>query len=305
MSRRGRGGSRSRFGSNRWWDNKDDGGSGGSGTGAQGTFYSILNVKSSASTVEIKAAYRKLALKYHPDMRQAGDSGSGNGIDEAAAEEVFRQITEAYDTLKNDSKRREYDQTVRYGAGVQTSTPQYDKWHREARRAPRYPGKWGDEQSTDPRMHMRTEQERQESAAREARRANAKHTITKEHLRFRRQALRAAQKAHAGETTPSATDNDNDSFRSKNTSDGSGGRRNFCTQAHTINASVRVCSRSHAMAMAAASRNSVGLATVNMLQQGSRRAGCLRWVQPAVSLSMHYFMISSAAAVDSSSYGLG
>ena len=103
---RGRGGSRSRFGSNRWWDNKEgDGSGGGGGAVAEGTFYSILNVESTANTDEIKAAYRKLALKYHPDMRQASESESGNGSDEAAAEEARR---EAEIAMENQAGELDY-----------------------------------------------------------------------------------------------------------------------------------------------------------------------------------------------------
>lgn len=62
-------------------------------------YYKILGVKPSASMEEIKLAYRKLAKKYHPDRNQ------GN----PAAEEKFKQITEAYDMLSNSSKRAIYD----------------------------------------------------------------------------------------------------------------------------------------------------------------------------------------------------
>ncbi len=62
-------------------------------------YYQILGVDKSASQEDIKKAYRKLAMKYHPD-RNPGD---------AAAEMKFKQINEAYDTLKDEAKRREYD----------------------------------------------------------------------------------------------------------------------------------------------------------------------------------------------------
>lgn len=62
-------------------------------------YYDILGVQKTASTEEIKKAYRNLAFKYHPD-RNPGD---------AAAEEKFKKITEAYDVLGDDSKRRMYD----------------------------------------------------------------------------------------------------------------------------------------------------------------------------------------------------
>jgi molecular chaperone DnaJ len=63
-------------------------------------YYDVLGVSKSASDSEIKAAYRKLALKYHPD-RNPGDK---------AAEESFKEAAEAYDVLRDGQKRRIYDQ---------------------------------------------------------------------------------------------------------------------------------------------------------------------------------------------------
>lgn len=65
-------------------------------------YYEILEIEKSASKDVIKKAYRKMALKYHPD-RNAGDR---------EAEEKFKQISEAYEVLSDDSKREIYD---RYG----------------------------------------------------------------------------------------------------------------------------------------------------------------------------------------------
>ena len=61
--------------------------------------YSILEIEKGASKEEIKKAYRKLAMKYHPD-RNDGDK---------AAEEKFKEVNEAYSTLSDDSKRQQYD----------------------------------------------------------------------------------------------------------------------------------------------------------------------------------------------------
>ncbi len=66
-------------------------------------FYSLLNVARNASADEIKKAYRKLAMKFHPD-KNPGDK---------KAEERFKEISEAYEVLSDTKKREMYDQ---YGA---------------------------------------------------------------------------------------------------------------------------------------------------------------------------------------------
>jgi len=66
-------------------------------------YYDVLGVSRSASASEIKAAYRKLAKKFHPDA---------NRDDPKAAEEKFKQISEAYEVLMDSEKRSRYD---RYG----------------------------------------------------------------------------------------------------------------------------------------------------------------------------------------------
>src|SRR5688572_11848700 len=65
-------------------------------------FYSTLGVPKTASDDDIKKAYRKLAMTYHPDR----NNGSRD------AEEKFKEITEAYDVLRDPNKRAMYD---RYG----------------------------------------------------------------------------------------------------------------------------------------------------------------------------------------------
>ncbi|ADI38784.1 chaperone protein dnaJ [Waddlia chondrophila 2032/99] len=65
-------------------------------------YYEVLGISKNASSDEIKKAYRKMALKYHPD-RNSGD---------AEAEKKFKEISEAYEVLSDDQKRQLYD---RYG----------------------------------------------------------------------------------------------------------------------------------------------------------------------------------------------
>jgi len=67
---------------------------------AEEDFYKILGVEKNASAQDIKKAYRKLALKYHPD-HNPGDK---------SAEEKFKKVSEAYEVLSNDEKRAKYDQ---------------------------------------------------------------------------------------------------------------------------------------------------------------------------------------------------
>ncbi|CRH01770.1 DnaJ protein, putative [Plasmodium relictum] len=69
-------------------------------------FYDILNVKKTSSKNEIKQAYRKLALKYHPDR---------NPNNRKESEQKFREITEAYETLSDDNKKRIYDSQLNSG----------------------------------------------------------------------------------------------------------------------------------------------------------------------------------------------
>eukprot|EP00760_Papus_ankaliazontas_P018784 PhM_4_TR17644/c0_g1_i1/m.78315/K09512/DNAJB6; DnaJ homolog subfamily B member 6 len=72
------------------------------------SFYDVLGVKRDASQADIKAAYRKLALKWHPDM---------NPDNRDAAEKEFKCITEAYKCLSDANQRSRYDMTSSFGGG--------------------------------------------------------------------------------------------------------------------------------------------------------------------------------------------
>ena len=76
-------------------------------------YYEVLGVEKGASAEDIKKAYRKLAMKYHPDRNP----------DNKEAEEKFKEAAEAYEILSDDEKRQRYDQfgfagvDPNYGAG--------------------------------------------------------------------------------------------------------------------------------------------------------------------------------------------
>src|SRR5690349_21950827 len=71
-------------------------------------YYQVLGIKKSASTEEIRKAFRKLARKYHPDVNP-GDK---------AAEEKFKAISEANDVLSDPKKRKIYDQLGYYSDNI-------------------------------------------------------------------------------------------------------------------------------------------------------------------------------------------
>jgi len=73
-------------------------------------YYEILGVNKNASADEIKAAYRKLAMQYHPDRNKSPD-----------AEEKFKELSEAYAVLSDQNKRQQYDQFGHAGIDMRYS----------------------------------------------------------------------------------------------------------------------------------------------------------------------------------------
>jgi molecular chaperone DnaJ len=80
----------------------------------QRDYYDILGISRNASVDEIKAAFRKLARQYHPDVSKEPD-----------AEERFKEINEAYGVLSDPDKRARYDQFGRAGLGNMNGMPDY------------------------------------------------------------------------------------------------------------------------------------------------------------------------------------
>ena len=74
---------------------------------AKRDYYEILGVDKSATKDEMKKAYRKIAIKYHPDKNP----------DDKEAEEKFKEAAEAYDVLSDDEKRQRYDRFGHEGVG--------------------------------------------------------------------------------------------------------------------------------------------------------------------------------------------
>ena len=75
-------------------------------------YYEVLEVTKTATVEEIKKAYRKKAIQYHPD-KNPGDK---------EAEEKFKEAAEAYDVLSNPDKRSRYDQFGHAGVAVRRAT---------------------------------------------------------------------------------------------------------------------------------------------------------------------------------------
>ena len=70
-------------------------------------YYEVLGIQKGASDDEIKKAFRKLAIKYHPDKNPGNKE----------AEEKFKEVNEAYSVLSDKTKRQRYDQFGHAGVG--------------------------------------------------------------------------------------------------------------------------------------------------------------------------------------------
>lgn len=75
-------------------------------------YYKILGVDEDADRKAIKTAYRRMARKYHPDVS-----------DDKDAEARFKEVSEAYEVLADETKRAEYDQLRKYGRGGESFEP--------------------------------------------------------------------------------------------------------------------------------------------------------------------------------------
>jgi curved DNA-binding protein len=101
-------------------------------------YYKILGVERKASTDEIRSAYRKLAMKYHPD-KNPGDK---------KAEDKFKEINEAYQVLSDEQKRAHYDplgsaySNFRTGGG-RPGDFQWDEWFQQQQAAGQRSGQRG------------------------------------------------------------------------------------------------------------------------------------------------------------------
>lgn len=86
-------------------------------------YYQSLGIARDASEADVTKAYRKLAHKYHPDVSKEPD-----------AEEKFKEIAEAYKTLKDPEKRAAYDQLGQHAAGEEFRPP--PDWQQQYARSP-------------------------------------------------------------------------------------------------------------------------------------------------------------------------
>ena len=90
--------------------------------------YDILGVPKDATAVQIKSAYRKLALKHHPDKQSTDEARQRSTL-------IFVKLSNAYEILKNESTRRDYDQERERERQSSTTGPSYNDWEEQPSRA--------------------------------------------------------------------------------------------------------------------------------------------------------------------------
>jgi len=83
-------------------------------------YYKVLEISKSATQVDVKKAYRKLALKWHPDK---------NPDKKEEAEKKFKEISEAYEVLSDEKKRKIYDQFGKDGLGGSSTSGGHHRHH--------------------------------------------------------------------------------------------------------------------------------------------------------------------------------
>jgi len=101
----------------RWMTTADAAAAAGAAGTAKKTHYDVLGLKHAATAKEVKSQYYKLSLKHHPD-RNVGD---------ADATKTFSVIRDAYDTLSDEAKRRQYDHSI--GMGVHPNLHHHHHHH--------------------------------------------------------------------------------------------------------------------------------------------------------------------------------
>ena len=88
----------------------------------RGTHYSILGLEQTASQIEIKKSFYKLAKKYHPDVAKVNS-------------EQFREITKAYEVLSNEKMKMEYDSSLYQDEDLETLFDQREsQWEKEMKK---------------------------------------------------------------------------------------------------------------------------------------------------------------------------